>query len=359
MGERLENLNAAIKRIDDKKNKLFFFLPSMPHASGGIGVVYEHVKTLVDLGYDAMIVYSGADYQKPKWLGEPYVSLKHVRIDDKKNPLTVSMDDFLIIPEGFSNVMQQSDENKLPCKRIVLCQSYFYVLSSLVVGIGWDHFGIRDVIVVTPTLKDYLERIFSPHRFNIKVCRPSVNSEIFKPSLKPKKPIIAISGRDPQQILNVTKHFYLAYPQYKWVSFKHMADMTREQFAETLSESCLGVWIDKIAGFGTFPVECAKSNVPFIGLIPDILPEYAKDNQGIWTNSILDIPDLIARYFKLWFEDIEPAEVYQGLEDLSKEYTVEQEIENISTIYGDYITGRKVELQSIIDKIKTEEGELV
>ncbi len=352
MDERIKNISDAIERIEGKKSKIFFYLPSMPQASGGIGVVYQHVKTLCDLGYDAMVVYNGADYKKPTWLGEAYVSLKHVRIDDKKNPLTVTMDDILVIPEGFSNIMEET--KKLPCKRVVLCQSYAYVLSSLMPGQTWEYFGIRDAVVVASTLDSYLQRVFG-QRIKIKTCRPSVDNAVFKPSVKPKKPIIAISSRDPQDVLYITKHFYLAYPQYKWVSFKHMADLTREQFAETLSESCMAVWVDKIAGFGTFPLECAKANVPFIGLIPNILPEYASDKHAIWTNNVLDMPDLVARYFKLWFEDTEPAELFEGLAELAGKYTVEEEVESISQTYGSYFTERKEELQEIAKKITEEE----
>lgn len=349
MEERVNNLIASIAKIDNKENKILFYLPSMPQASGGIGVVYQHIKVLAELGYDAMVVYSGNEYKKPEWLGAEYTKLKHIRIDDKNKPLSVGMEDILVIPEGFPNIMEQT--KNLPCKRVVLCQSYQYVLSSLMPGVSWDFFGIRDVIVVTPTLEDYLKRIFWD-RFDIKICRPSVDDNLFKPSLKPKKPIIAISARDPQDVLNISKHFYLAHPQFKFISFKHMADMDRATFAETLSECCLGVWVDRIAGFGTFPLECAKSGVPFIGLIPNIIPEYAQDNHGIWTNNILDIPDLIQSYFKFWFEDSEPKEITEGLADMAKLYTVEEETKNIEIIYGDYISTRKEEMNHMLEKLK-------
>ena len=353
MEDRLRLIADAQQRITDKKSKIFFYLPSMPHASGGIGVVYEHVRTLTELGYDAMVVYNGTDYKKPTWLGEPYVSLKHLRLDDKHKPITVTMDDILIIPEGFTNVMENT--SKMPCKRIVLCQSYQYVLDSLMPGIGWDYFGIRDVMVVTPTLKTYLENVFGKRRFKITTCRPSVDDKIFKPSSRPKIPIIAISARDPQVVLNLTKHFYMAHPQYKWVSFKHMADLSREGFAEHLGSACLAVWVDRIAGFGTFPIECAKAGTPFIGLIPDIVPEYASNEHGIWTNNLLDIPAIIASYFKHWFEDKEPKEILDGLKDLATMYTREQEIETISTLYGEYFSERSNELSEIAKKVKEEE----
>jgi len=351
INDKINRLAESITRIDNKQSKILFYLPSMPQASGGIGVVYEHVKILTDLGFDAIVLHDNSEYQKPTWLGEAYTSLKHLGLD--KNKLNVTPDDMLVIPEGFSNIMEQTKD--MPCIRVVLCQSYLYVLGSLLPGMSWAEMDIRNVVVVTPTLQTYLERVFGKEKFDIKVCRPSVSDEIFQPSSKPKKPVIAISSREQNDVLQISKHFYAAYPQYKWVSFKHMSGMDRASFAESLQECCLGVWVDRIAGFGTFPVECAKTNTPFIGLIPDILPEYATDNVGVWTNNVLDIPDLIAAYFKLWFEDNEPVELVEGLADLAIQYTSEAEKVTVKEIYTNYLQTRKFEIQLIIEKLKTEE----
>ena len=347
---KVEKLEEALQRIDNKQNKIMFYLPNMPQASGGIGVVYEHVKTLVELGFDACIIHDNKEYKKPEWLGTEYCNLKHFALD--KDKLSVNSDDMLIIPEGFSNIMEQT--KNMPCMRIVLCQSYLYVLGSLTPGLSWSNFNIKDVIVVNSTLEQYLEKIFGKGRFDIKVCRPSINENIFKPSDKPKKPVIAVSARNQQEMLNMVKQFYAVYPQFKWVSFKDMRDMSREDFAETLRECCLGVWIDRVAGFGTFPIECAKSNVPCISLVPDIVPEYAKDENGIYVPNILSIADTVAAYFKLWFEDKEPKELFDGIAELAKEYSVAEEKESIKTIYTNYMESRKQEIAAVIEKLKVE-----
>lgn len=347
---KVEKLEEALERIENKQSKIMFYLPSMPQASGGIGVVYEHVKTLVDLGYDAMIIHDNKDYKKPEWLGSEYCNLKHLALD--KDKLSVNSDDLLVVPEGFSNILESV--KSLPCMRVVLCQSYEYVLGSLMPGMTWSNFNITDVIVVTSTLEQYLEKIFGKGRFNIKTIRPSVNDKIFKPSVLPKKPIVAVSSRNQSDMLNMVKHFYAVYPQFKWVSFKDMRDMSREDFAETLRECSMGCFIDRIAGFGTFPIECAKSNVPCISLIPNIVPEYAKDENGVWVPNILQLADTVAGYFKLWFEDKEPLELYEGMAELAKLYTPEEEKQNIEDVYGSYLETRKQEITATIEKLKVE-----
>lgn len=353
--DKLQRLENYISRIENKENKIYFFLPSVPQASGGIGVVYEHVKTLNNLGYKAFVIYESTKenpYIKPEWLGVEYTELPHL---DTSKIGEVGPDDLLIIPEGLSDVMEKY--KNLPCLRIVLCQSYLYVLGALIPGMSWLNFGIKDVIAVTPTLQDYLENTFGKGTLDIKLCRPSIDENQFKPSVKPKKPIIAISSRDRSMTTTIVKQFYAQYPEYRWINFKEMVGMSREVFAETLEECFLGIWMDRVAGFGTFPIECAKSNVPFIGLVPDIIPEYAADNEGIWTNTFLQIPKLVSEYTKLWLEDKEPQEILDGIKKLSTLYTKEDEVKNIQELYEGYISRRKDEINEVIRKIKTEENE--
>jgi len=347
--EKIEKLELTIHNIENKLNKLMFYLPSVPQASGGIGVVYSHVKRLTDLGYDTMIIHDNKDYVKPTWLGEEYCNLKHVALD--KSKMTVNFDDLLVYPEGFSNIMEQT--KNLPCIKVVLCQSYLYVLQSLMPGISWANFGIRNVVVVQKPLQEYLEKVFK-NQFDIKICPPAIDDSIFKPSGKIKKPIIAVSARDQSQLLTLAKHFYAAYPHYQMISFKDMRDMKRSDFASKLDECFLGVWIDRVAGFGTFPIECAKTNTPFIGLVPDIIPEYAEDTKGIWTNNIIDLADLVAQYTGMWLEDSEPQEILDGIKELAKLYTKEDEDVNVENIYSGYIETRKEEIGKLIEQLKNE-----
>jgi len=58
--------------------------------------------------------------------------------------------------------------------------------------------------------------------------------------------------------------------------------MRRVDFAKRLQGNFAAVWIDRIASFGTFPLECMKSGVIPISLVPDIIPEYLieRDENG-------------------------------------------------------------------------------
>lgn len=340
--QRINNLKRSLEKLKKKEQKMLFFLPSMGNTpSGGIGVVYKFVKLLNESGYNAIVVHEKNDYVKPTWIGDGYDKIEHLSLEGGK--LTVSPEDFFIIPEGFANVMQQT--LNLPCKRVVLAQSWVYILSSLAPGQTWSELGITDCIAVNDTLGQYIKDLFKD--VDVTVCRPSIPS-IFNSPTKPKKPIIAISSRDQMLTNVIIKQFYIKFPQFKWVSFKDMHGLSREDFAETLKECCLGVWVDRISGFGTFPIECAKTNTPYIGLLPDLMPEFASENSGIWTNEVINIPNLIGAFFKTYLEDSIPQEIFDGINEMALKYTEEEEKTNVEQTFSSLATDRIIEINSVI-----------
>jgi hypothetical protein len=142
------------------------------------------------------------------------------------------------------------------------------------------------------------------------------------------------------------KAFYLKYPHLKWVSFRDMKGLPREVFAKSLAESCLAIWVDKSSSFGTFPVEAMKSDVPVLGLVPDMIPEWMGDKNGLWTHDPLVIVDLVANYFQAWLEDNEPQELYDEMSKIKEQYTLEQQKNKVDEVYN------KMSRESVVQGIK-------
>ena len=46
-----------------------------------------------------------------------------------------------------------------------------------------------------------------------------------------------------------------------------------------------------------------KSNVPVLGLVPNLLPEWMTEENGLWINNKTQIVDFIADYLQNWLED--------------------------------------------------------
>lgn len=364
-----EQVNTVIEKLASKDFSIYFFtLDTKGNPAGGVANIYEHVKVLNQLGYKAAILHEKNDYKKfgdenenglADWLGEEYANLPHVSIES--GALNVGPQDFLIIPEIFSSIMQQKEVKSLPCKKVVFSQSPEYIFELLPLGRRWTDFGFNDVITTSEKQAEYLKLLFPSIKTHVV---PVAISSQFKPSSKPKLPIVAIHARNQSDVSKITKSFYLQYPIYKWLTFKELRGLSKAQFADELSKSCLAIWVDDVAGFGTFPLEAIESNTPVIGKIPNMIPEWMGDideagsgvmkYNGLWTNSTLTIPELISTYMKVWLEDSVPQDLIDGMEETKGKYSEENQYNKIQEVYGSLVETRVNEFKTIIDSLNVE-----
>tara|TARA_R110000851_G_scaffold67262_11_gene152015 strand:+ start:2000 stop:3127 length:1128 start_codon:yes stop_codon:yes gene_type:complete len=367
-----EQINSILSKLDNKDFGLYFFtLDTKGNPTAGIATIYEHVKTLTELGYKAYILHEKNDYKLrgnqegmglADWLGNEYAELPHMSIESQA--LNIGAQDFIIIPEVFANVMDQV--KKFPCKKIVLSQSYDYALELLPVGRRWTDYGFNDVITTTEKQAKQLKTYFPSIKTHI---IPVSIPEYFKDSKKPKIPVITILTREQGVAAKIAKMFYLQYPLYKWVTFKELRGLSRKQFADELGKSCLAVWIDDNSGFGTFPLEAMECNTPVIGKIPALVPEWMEGvdddnnsvikNNGVWTNTHVNIPELISTYMKVWLEDSVPTELLNGMESTKGKYTPEKQKECIENIYALLVNNRKDEYKAALEQLNKLETEKV
>lgn len=366
--DQIEQGKSVIDRLNKKDFAFYFFtLDTKGNPTAGVANIYEHVKTLNELGFKAAILHEKNDYKLKgdekghgiaDWLGEEYANLPHVSIEAQQ--LNVSAADAIIVPEIFANIMDQL--KGFPCKRIVLSQSYDYLLDLLPIGKKWNtDFGIYDVITTSERQANYLTSLF--HTIRTHVVPVSIPS-YFKPSDKPKTPVVSIFTRNQGDASKIAKAFYLKYPIYKWITFKELRGLPRETFAKELGKSCLAVWIDDQAGFGTFPVEAMECETPVIGKIPNMIPEWMEttdeegnpiiNNNGIWTNTTLNIPELIATHLKLWLEDSTPSDMMNSIKESQGKYTPELQRQAISDVYTNLTEIRVSEIQAIVSKLEAQ-----
>jgi len=357
-------LETVLNELKNKESNFYFFtLDTKGNPTAGVANIYEHVKVLTELGYKAHILHEKNDYKLrgneegmgiADWLGEEYAELSHVSIEGQE--LQVKPSDFMFIPEIFASVMEQV--KNMACKKVVFAQSPEYMFEVLPIGRRWTiDYGFNDVITTSDRVAEHIKNHFPD--VNAHVIPVSI-PEYFKPSDKPKKPIVTLVARNQSDVIKITKSFYLQYPLYKWVTFKELRGLPRKQFAQELSESFLSVWVDDLSGFGTFPIEAMECNTPVIGKMPNILPEWmeTKDedgnpilrDNGIWTNTTQNIPELIGRYLKLYLEDSEPAEILENMEKTKGTYTSDVQRDKIEVVYGNLMRNRISEIEALMEK---------
>lgn len=381
-----EFIDLTIKKLQENNFNIYFYCPSMNTPSGGIGVLLKSAKTLKDAGHTVKVVYEPlldqkASYEEslkqkkqvdvydkfnPTWLDFSLDGIELIPLGDKElvfsdkttlkaQHLNVNPEDFLIIPEGFPNVMQKT--MGVSCKRVVLAQSWFYVLLAMSPGQKWQHFGIQDVISVSDAITEYLDA--SMPGLKIKNFKQSINRDIFKvPAKKSAKfPMVAFTGSRGQEnkmkTHSIIKNFYAYYPHLKWVRFVELGGMDREQFAERLSSCAFVLYTDDIAGFGTLPLEAMACGTHVVGWASFGGKEYMNSDNGFWTTNgdIFQTAEILGIAIDKWLAgELDIPEIQESYEKTLEPYTATKEVEGILNIINEYKNERINELEGIKTK---------
>jgi hypothetical protein len=305
------------------------------------------------MGYNVVIMVEKGDYVPPTWIEKELTDHKHMAFSNPS--LTVGPEDIMIIPEVFSNIMEQT--KNLPCMRIGLLQSIDYMTNSLIPGTDWKTFGINDIIATSATLKELVETFYG-NKFNIKTYNIGI-PDYFEKSNTPQKPVISIIGRNPNEISKFVKLFFSRHPQYNWITFDPMLTkskppqpMRRIDFAKRLEDNFAAIWIDRISSFGTFPLECMKSGVIPICLKPDVMPDYmlerneegkitkVVDGGGVWTDNYYDLPILAGEVLVKFLDDSILPAMYESMDKIVEKYTQKNAEIKLTEIYQEYINQR-------------------
>lgn len=351
--EVVNKLEKELEKLNNKEFKVcFFIIDSKGNPSGSLGYIYETAFQLKEMGYNVQMLHQDKEFVGVgEWLGEKYSSLPHANIESDN--VDISPADFLIIPEIFSNVMSQT--KKLPCKRIALLQNFDYLTEFIPVGATWADLNIYDVITTTAEQEKMIKEVFPYVRTNI--VRPSI-SPCFRDGVEPKKLIINIVAKEQSDVNKIVKPFYWKAPIYKWVSFRELRGLSREDFANALREAAITVWVDTDTNFGYTPIEAMKSGNIVIGKIPEIIPEWMLDgdnfkDNGLWFNDMRDVHRLIASVVKSWIYDEIPDTIIKNIKDMKDVYSIDEQRTDIVKVYVDGLfKQRKNELETAIIQFK-------
>lgn len=164
-------------------------------------------------------------------------------------------------------------------------------------------------------------------------------------------PIIGIHTKEQSDAINIIKTFYLKFPQYRWFTFRDLRGLSEKEFANSLSDCFVSVWIDDHSGFGTFPLESMKCNVPVIGKVPNLSPDWMTETNGIWITDQTLLVDIIADYVQNWLEDNINPEIYDEMEKTIEPFTDKQKFESsVVELFTTYLNNRADSFEQQISK---------
>lgn len=358
----LKRVQAEIKKIEKKENNVFFFvLDTKGNPSGSLEYIYKLAMIAKNDGYKVGMLYQSADKDDKfvgvkDWLGEDYANIPHYDIASDDVEITPS--DILFIPEIFANVMNQT--KKLPCKRIAILQNYDYLVEQMPFAAQWGDFGILDAITNTEHNAELLKDIF-PY-VKTKVITPYID-KMFGTTIQPKKMIVNIVASDQEDINRIIKPFYWKYPSFKWVSFRDLRGFSKEQFAESLRDAAITIWVDDKTSFGYSALEAMKSGSIVIAKIPEEplkwMNEDSEDKVGklrnccIWFDDFHEVQRAIASVVRSWITDKVPSTLFDEAKKVNELYPFETTHKEFSEYLNGIIDNRKKEMEQLVSVVES------
>jgi hypothetical protein len=354
----LSRIQEEIDKINKKENHIYFFvIDTKGNPSGSLEYIYNLASILKDNDYNVTMLYQEENFVGVRdWLGDKYADLEHA--DISKGDVSVSPSDILFIPELFSNIMGQT--KNLPCKRIVILQNYDYVLEQIPLSVQWGDYGIMEALVNTDINAELIKSIFPYIKTN--VVTPYI-SPIFGTTLAPKKMIINIVAKDQRNVNRIVKPFYWKYPTYKWVSFRDLRGLSKEDFASALREAAITIWVDEDTNFGYSAIEAMKSGSIVIAKIPEIAQKWMesdeKDSVGlsnccVWFDNFHSLHKQIASVVRAWTVDNVPNEIFEESKKVTEMFSYENTKDMLITYINGVLNNRKQEMEVLINQIKSQ-----
>ena len=344
--DQIIKLTHSLEKLKSKEAAIYFLtMDTKGHAKASVALTYDIVKELRNNNYNAMIMHEKNDYHDvTTWLGDEYKDIPHVSIESKEVQVIIS--DLVVIPEVFGHVLEQTKE--MPCEKMILSQAYDYVLETLPPGLSWRNYGVGTCLTTSQKQVEYLTPLMG--NLNYYEITPHID-DMFKKYDKPQPPLISIHTREPRDTMKIIKSFYLKYPQFKWITFRDLRNLSRKKFAEDLSESFLSVWVDDISGFGTFPLESMKCGIPVIGKVPNLKPEWMTEENGIWSYDFNQMVDILGNFVQKWLEDELPEELYMDMERTVKKYSKENFQKSVMSVFNAINERKIMEVRRNLEKL--------
>ena len=352
----LANIKAEIEKIENKKNRIYFFVIDTKGApSGSLEYIYNLAMILKEDGYNVSMLHTEDEFVGVEsWLGKEYAELPHFNVN--KGDVGTSPSDILFIPEIFSQVMNQT--RNLPCKRIAILQNYDYIIEQMPYSAQWGDFRILEGITNSDYQASKLNEVF-PYVKLTKVS-PFI-SDKFGTTDEPKKMVVNVICKDQGDIKKIVKPFYWKYPMFKWVSFKELRNIPKEDFAKALREAAITIVVDDTASVCYNALEAMKSGSIVMCKTPSTDLDWATSEDGImpnccvWFNDFSTLHKQIASVVRSWITDKVPSvlkeESEKTLSQFSRERTKKEMIDFVTNV----LEKRKHDMTELMTQVNSSE----
>lgn len=191
----------------------YYLVPDNEKPSWGIGVIYHHVKALVELGYDACVLHQNSSFTLP-WLSMDVP----VRYADEPAMKSLNADDVLVVPEVMA---AHPFAAKCKARKILFVQNSGYIFESLPVDAGHRDLGYSAVMVIMPHMVDVVERFIGLPVFMV---QPMVADYFFSGQINMKR-----------------SRTIVMYPKFSQIDFAIVNNLLRRKLGSNRLMKAVGI----------------------------------------------------------------------------------------------------------------------
>jgi glycosyltransferase involved in cell wall biosynthesis len=165
---------------------------------------------------------------------------------------------------------------------------------------------------------------------------------------------VKIHTRDHRDTTNLIKTFYSKFPQYRWITFRDLRGLSEVEFAEAMKDSFVSIWIDQTSSFGTFPLESMKMGIPVLGLVPDNIPTWMNEDNGLWVNNKTIIVDVLSDFIQNWLEDNLNPELFVNMDNTMESISTLEKFESDTiSLFSKMFEVRITSFEDQLSKLET------
>jgi len=350
-----QELQDIVGKLKERDFKIYYLLPDFDRPSGGMMFSYQHVKALIDGGYNATVLHTKDGFTLP-WIGKygEGVPIEYAGggKDDQIN-FTSTLQDFIVLPEGYAEWFRAFAQT--PSKKIINCQNWYYVLNGMQPGETFMHHGIKDVLSLSQPQTDYLKLIMKG--LNIKYAVGYIDQEVFKePShWTEKEPrVMFVNNRDQNKTMNIIKTFYAIHPYFRWIRFDTPQGESFDKYVEMMQKCAFYLHADDVSSLGTAPLEaylCGTLVAGWDGGHGGY--DYMKpENTFLAPNGdIVSLAMVLGQVITRWLDCNISDEMYADMKKCGQKFSKEHTHTVVNKAFDELVVERIQELENIIARM--------
>jgi hypothetical protein len=251
--------------------RIIYFAFPTGRIQGGLKMIYRHVETLRELGFDA-IFSTNPDAPQPHWMDHTAPVAPGVRIQN---------DDIVVLPEDASNALAQVSRRPPDSKIIVFCQNQ-YILAGLGTS-GVDQLAASrplTIMAVGVSQSNTIRRMYPTARIEVVPC--FADERRFRLQTQKSAAIAYVPKKRSFEPQAIQGFFRKLHPRHQELAWRNITDMREDDVAQAFGQSGLYLSLSRLESVGMATLEAMACGCICAGFTGQGGREYATADNGFW-----------------------------------------------------------------------------